>query len=264
MTVSDSMKGKVAIVSGAGSSGPGVGVGKATSLLFAQAGARVVLVDKVETRARETLDAISEEGGEAVVVVADITDPDACQRVAETAVAHFGTVDILVNNAAISPPLDLLGTSPEVYEQVMAVNITGPFMLSKAVIPVMIAAGGGAIANITSLAAIRGTGVGAAAYATSKTALLGLTTDIACTYGRHGVRINAIAPGHINTPMRNQTAEQVGLDPSTVDMGDRTALGIEGDAWDIARAALFLCSPDARYITGVHLPVDGGASLRVP
>jgi NAD(P)-dependent dehydrogenase (short-subunit alcohol dehydrogenase family) len=258
------LEGKVAIVSGAGSSGPGVGVGKATSVLFAQEGARLVLVDKFEDRAQQTLQMVKDAGGQGVVIVADITDPVECERIADKAVMQFDTIDILVNNAAISPLVGLVDTEPEVYARIMAVNVTGPFMLSKAVIPVMMTGGGGAIANITSIAAIRGTGVPETAYAASKAALLGMMVSVACAYGPQGIRINSIAPGHIDTPMRTLAAEEAGIDIKALDFSRRTALGIEGNAWDIARAALFLCSSDARYITGVHLPVDGGASVMTP
>jgi NAD(P)-dependent dehydrogenase (short-subunit alcohol dehydrogenase family) len=241
-----------------------MGVGKATSIVFAREGARVVLVDKFEDRAAETLAQVKDAGGEAAVVAADITDPAACRRVVDETIAQFGALHILVNNAAISPLVGVVDTDPDMYEQVMAVNVTGPFMLAKAAIPVMIEHGGGAIVNITSVAAIRGTGVPQTAYSTSKAALIGMTTDIACAYGRQGIRINAIAPGNIATPMRDSAALDAGIDPTTLNAANRTALGFEGDAWDIARAALFLTSEDARYITAVHLPVDGGTTARMP
>jgi NAD(P)-dependent dehydrogenase (short-subunit alcohol dehydrogenase family) len=258
------VEGKVAIVSGAGSSGPGVGVGKAVSVLFAREGARVVLVDKFEDRALETFAMVKDEGGTATVVVADVSDPAQCERITDEAVAQFGRIDILVNNAAISPLVGMLDTDAKLYEQIMAVNTTGPFMLSKAAIPVMIEGGGGAVANITSIAAIRGTGVPETAYAASKAALLGIMASVACAYGPKGIRINCIAPGHIDTPMRNLAGAEIGIDVKAIDFTSRNALGREGDAWDIARAALFLCSDDAAYITGVHLPVDGGAAARAP
>jgi NAD(P)-dependent dehydrogenase (short-subunit alcohol dehydrogenase family) len=224
----------------------------------------VLLVDMYEDRANETLHLVKEAGGEAAVVAADVTDATACQRVVDEAVHQFGGLDILVNNAAISPLVGILDTSPELFDQVIAVNVRGPFMLSKAAIPVMMQRGGGSIVNITSIAGIRGTGVAQTAYSTSKAALAGMTVDIANAYGRQGIRVNCVAPGHIDTPMRDAVAAEIGLDPSTLDMGARTSLGREGDAWDIARAALYLASDDARYVTGVHLSVDGGTSTRSP
>ena len=257
------LEGLVAVVTGAGSSGPGIGTGKAISILFARGGAHVVLVDKFEDRASETLRMIKDEGGEATVVTADLAEVAACQQVIDDAVARYGGVDILVNNAAIASSASILDTTPELYQQLVAVNLTAPFMLSKAVIPRMVERGGGAILNITSIAAIRGQGgTGSSAYATSKAGLMGLMVNLADGFGKSGIRVNCIAPGIIDTPMRTAVMQNAGLDPARIDLTSRTALGIEGDAWDIARAALFLAGPDGRYITGVLLPVDGGSTAR--
>ncbi len=257
------LDGRVAIVTGAGSSGPGLGTGKAISVLFAREGAKVVLVDKFEDRADETLRLIEDEGGSATVVIADLAEVASCQHVVDQAVDRYGGVDILVNNAAISSSTSIVDTTPELYHQVIAVNLTAPFMLSKAAIPVMIERGGGAIVNITSIAALRGQGgAGSTAYAASKAGLIGLMVDLADAYGKKGIRVNCIAPGIINTPMRAAAMRQAGVDPAQIDLSFRTSLGIEGDAWDVARAALFLAGPDGRYLTGVLLPVDGGTTAR--
>jgi len=257
------LDGKVAIVTGAGSSGPGVGTGKAISVLCARAGAKVVLVDQFAERAKETLALIEDDGGEATIVTADLADMAAYPQVVDAAVTAYGGVDILVNNAAVSASTNILDTTPELYEQVLAVNLTAPFMLSKAAIPVMVDRGGGSIIHITSIAALRGQGGrGCAAYSASKAGLIGLTNDVADSLGAKGVRMNCIAPGLIDTPMRNAAMQQAGLDPTRVDLSHKTSLGFVGDAWDVARAALFLAGPDGRYITGVVLPVDGGAVAR--
>jgi NAD(P)-dependent dehydrogenase (short-subunit alcohol dehydrogenase family) len=257
------LDGRVAIVTGAGSSGPGIGTGKAISVLFAREGARVVLVDKYEERAKETLALIEDEGGEATIVTADLAETAACQQVVDEAVARFGTVDALVNNAAIASSTGILDTTPELYQQVVAVNLTAPFMLTKAVIPVMQRAGGGSIVNITSIAAMRGSGGGGqTAYAAAKAGLMGLMIDVADAFGKDGIRINCVAPGIIDTPMRTQAMLQAGVDPKEIDLSFKTSLGIEGDAWDIARAVLFLAGPDGRYVTGVLIPVDGGVTAR--
>jgi NAD(P)-dependent dehydrogenase (short-subunit alcohol dehydrogenase family) len=257
------LDGRVAIVTGAGSSGPGLGTGKAISILFAREGARVVLVDKFEDRAKQTLRLIEDEGGNATIVIADLADVSACQHVVDEAVARYGGVDILVNNAAMASSTSILETTPELYHQVIAVNLTAPFMLSKAVIPVMMERGGGAIVNITSIAAMRGQGgAGSTAYAASKAGLMGLMVDLADAYGKAGIRVNCLAPGIIDTPMRAAAMLQAGVDPTQMDLSLRTSLGIEGDAWDVARAALFLAGPDGRYVTGVLLPVDGGTTAR--
>jgi NAD(P)-dependent dehydrogenase (short-subunit alcohol dehydrogenase family) len=257
------LDGKVAIVTGAGSSGPGIGTGKGISVLLAREGARVVLVDKFEDRAQETLRLIEDEGGEATVVTADLAEMSSCPRVVDEAIACFGGLDILVNNAAIASSTSLLDTTPELYHQIVAVNLTAPFMLTKAAIPPMVERGGGAIVNIISIAALRGQGgSGQAAYAAAKSGLIGLMVDVADSYGKQGIRVNCVAPGIIDTPMRNASIIQAGLDPAALDLTFKTSLGIEGDAWDVARAVLFLAGPDGRYITGVVLPVDGGTVAR--
>jgi NAD(P)-dependent dehydrogenase (short-subunit alcohol dehydrogenase family) len=254
---------KVAIVTGAGSSGPGVGTGKATSVLFAREGARVVLVDKFADRAKETLKLIEEDGGEAIVVVADLGEASSYQFIVDEAVAHYGGIDVLVNNAAISSSTSILDTTHELYAEVLAVNLTAPFFLTKAVIPIMGKAGGGSIVNIMSIAAMRGQGGrGRTAYATSKAGMWGLMVDVADAFGSQGIRINTVAPGIIDTPMRAAAMRQGGLDPEKVDLSSKTSLNFEGDAWDVARAALFLAGPASRYITGVLLPVDGGTTAR--
>jgi NAD(P)-dependent dehydrogenase (short-subunit alcohol dehydrogenase family) len=255
------LAGMVAIVTGAGSSGPGVGTGKAMSLLFAREGAKVVLVDMFEDRARETLDAIEAEGGTAAIVTADLSDTSQCQRVIDEAVGLYGGVDILVNNAALTCPHGILDTPTDFLEKVITVNLTTPFLLCKGAIPHMIERGGGSIINITSIAAMRGQGPkGSTAYSMAKAGMTGLMVDVADAFGRKGIRINCIAPGLISTPMQNTSIMRAGLDPQTLNLGGRTCLGFAGDGWDIARAALFLAGPDGRYITGVHLPVDGGVT----
>lgn len=255
------LTGKVAIVTGAGSSGPGVGTGKAISVLLARDGAKVVLVDKFEDRAKETLLLIEEEGGDAVVVTADLAERGSAEQIVDAARSAFGGVDILVNNAAVPSSTNILDTSDELYDLMVAVNLTAPFMLSRASLPSMVERGGGSIVNVISIAAMRGQGSrGQAAYASTKAGLVGLMIDIADTFGKKGVRANCVAPGIIDTPMRDTSIRSAGLDPKTLDLTYKTALPFEGDAWDIARATVFLAGPDGRFITGVVLPVDGGTT----
>jgi NAD(P)-dependent dehydrogenase (short-subunit alcohol dehydrogenase family) len=259
------LAGKVAIVTGAGSSGPGWGTGKATSVLFAREGADLVLVDQFEERAAETLALVEAEGAKGIVVVADLTADGAPEQIVGRAAEAFGGVDILINNAAVTTAESLLATTRESYEQVVAVNMTAPFMMTRAALPSMIERGGGSVLYVISIAALRGLGGtenSGVAYATSKAGLIGLATNLADAYGRRGVRFNCIAPGIIDTPMRAEGVLKAGYDPSLIDMSDHTSLGFEGDAWDIARAALFVAGPDGRYLTGVMLPVDGGSIAR--
>jgi NAD(P)-dependent dehydrogenase (short-subunit alcohol dehydrogenase family) len=263
LSVSGRLAGKVAIVTGAGSSGPGLGTGKAMSVLFAREGARVVLVDMIRDRAQETLGIIEEEGGDATIVTADLSDLSQAQRIVDEAVGCYGGVDILVNNAAISSSTNLLDTTIDLLQTILTVNLAAPFMLIKAVVPVMQRGGGGSIVNISSIAALRGQGgQGQTAYASAKAGLEGLMYDVADAFGKDGIRINCIAPGIIDTPMRNNAITQAGLDPAQLDLSFKISLPREGDAWDIAQTALFLVSADGHYITGVMIPVDGGTVAR--
>jgi NAD(P)-dependent dehydrogenase (short-subunit alcohol dehydrogenase family) len=189
------------------------------SVLFAREGARVILVDLFEDRARETLDLIENEGGEATIVTADLSDLSQPQRVVEEAVARYESVDILINNAAISSSTNLLDTSTELLQRILTVNLAAPFLLIKAVVPVMQRSGGGSIVNISSIAALRGQGGrGQTAYASAKAGLEGLMYDVADAFGKDGIRINCVAPGIIDTPMRNQAITQSGLDPAQLDL----------------------------------------------
>jgi NAD(P)-dependent dehydrogenase (short-subunit alcohol dehydrogenase family) len=257
------LAGQVAIVSGAGSVGEGVGTGKAISVLFAREGARVVLVDREASRAADTLQVIEEEDGEAVVVVADIADPSSWELIVDTAVDRFEAIDVLVNNAALTNTIGILDTGLDDLQATIAVNLVAPFMLSKAVIPEMIRGGGGSIIYISSVAALRGQGGdGRTAYAATKSALSGMTVDLADAFGRQGIRVNTIAPGLITTPHRAHLLAEQGLDEASFHLADKTCLGVEGESWDVAHAALFLASSEGHYLTGVVLPVDGGSISR--
>ncbi|MDF3310606.1 SDR family NAD(P)-dependent oxidoreductase [Rhodococcus sp. NPDC057014] len=264
MTSLERLKDRVAIVVGAGSSGSGIGIGQAIALLFAREGARMVLADLHEDRAAVTQRMIAEAGGEAIVVAGDISDENTCETIVAAARDNYGTVSTLVNNAAYTPLAGVADTTAELFSKVLAVNTLGPFMMTRAALPVMIAGGGGSIVNIGSVASIRANSGGQAAYASSKAALLGLTIDVANEHGRDGVRVNTVSPGMIDTPVRRQTMQDAGFDVESYPFGEQSALGHAGDPWDIARAALFLASDEARFITGVHLPVDGGWTTRSP
>ena len=264
MSSHDRLQGAVAIVVGAGSSKPGLGIGQTIARLFAQEGAKVVLVDLYKERAAETHQLITEEGGDAFVAAADISKVEDCEAAVEATIAHYGPVRVLVNNAAYTPLVSVRETSPEMFDKVLAVNTRGPFLMTRAVLPSMIEAGGGSVVNIGSVSSIRSNSGRQAAYAASKAALLGLTVDIANEHGCDGVRVNTISPGMIDTPLRRATMRDMGYDPDSYPFGVQSSLGHAGDAWDIARAALFLASDEARFITGVHLPVDGGLTTRAP
>jgi NAD(P)-dependent dehydrogenase (short-subunit alcohol dehydrogenase family) len=250
----DRLAGKVALVTGAGSQGQGVGTGKAIACVFARERARVCLVDREPRRAAETLDMIRSAGGDAFVQAADVTTQDGCEGAVEAAIARYGHLDILVNNVGLGAgggKLDQL--TAQTFDTVMQVNLRTAYLMSRCALPHLVARRGN-ILNIASTAALRAHG--AAAYGPAKAALVQLTREISVTYGRDGVRANSIAPGHLFTPLVEQH-----LDAGGRERRRRIApLGIEGDAWDVALAALFLASDEARFITGACLPVDGGVT----
>ncbi|GIX49530.1 MAG: dehydrogenase [Candidatus Tectimicrobiota bacterium] len=246
------LEGKVAIVTGAGSRGPGVGNGKATAVLFAREGARVVLVDHVAARAEETQAMIREEGGESLVCVADVTREAEARRVVATTVAHYGRLDILHNNVGFGLPGSVLEVSEADWDRIMAVNLKGILFCSKYAIPEMIRGGGGAIINVASVAGMRGHGL--VAYAAAKGGVIALTRTMAVQHGKDNIRVNCIAPGPVYTPLvaAGMTPEQREARRLSV------PLEREGTAWDVAWAAVYLASDEARWVTGVVLPVDGG------
>ncbi|MBO0729693.1 MAG: SDR family oxidoreductase [Acidimicrobiaceae bacterium] len=260
MAMNGRLAGKVAIVTGAGSSGPGVGTGKAISVLLAREGASVLLVDNVPERAEETLRLVKAESGEGEIFTGDVSRWADCEAMVQAAVERFGGLDILVNNAAVTHHVSIVDTTPELYEHIVGVNLTGPFMACKFAVPALIARGGGSIVNIGSIASVRDSGSTHPAYSATKAALLGLTTDLAGAYGRQNLRVNAVLPGIIATPMAQSVTTQTGSGGA---MG-ANLLARRGDAWDIAEAVLWLCSDGAAYITGVVLPVDGGAVAAMP
>ena len=254
--MAERLAGKVAIVTGAGSRGAGIGNGRATAALFAREGARVLVVDQNGEAAAETLRMIKAEGGEAEPFVADVTSLADCQAMVQRALARWGRLDILDNNVGIGSSGSVVAVSREEWEHVMTVNVTGMMLASKAAIPPMAAGGGGAIINISSISALRPRGL--TAYSASKGAVIALTQAMAIDHAREGIRVNCIAPGPVYTPM----VSAAGMSEELRERRRQASpLGIEGTGWDIGHAAVFLASEEARYITGVILPVDGGVTI---
>ena len=196
------LEGKVAIVTGAGSSGPGYGTGKATSVLFAREGARVLLADRDANRAGETSDIIAEEGGEASVFEADVTSSDDCRAMVEAAVERYGRLDVLMNNVAVIKTGTVVEVDEEDWDTAMDVNLKGMMLASKHAIPAMIETGGGSIVNISSVEAVRsGSFAALTPYSVSKGGVVTLTLAMAVQHGRENIRSNCILPGYIYTPM---------------------------------------------------------------
>ena len=253
------LEGKVAIITGAGSSGPGVGNGKAAAVLFAREGAKVLLADAVLERAEETLAMIMEEGGEASVFKANVINAEDCSRMVDAAMERYGRLDILDNNVGISRRGTVVEVSEEDWDQVMAVNVKSIVLCSKYAIPKMIESGdGGCIINISSIAGLRAHS--STPYTASKAAVIGLTMTMAADHGPDGIRVNCIAPGLVYSPM---VAPRMDDDLRRIRQ-NASPLRTEGDSWDIGYAALYLASDEARWVNGVTLPVDAGLTAVSP
>ncbi|MFO1168961.1 MAG: glucose 1-dehydrogenase [Rhodoblastus sp.] len=254
---SDRLKDRVAIVTGAGSRADGIGNGRAASILLARNGARIVLVDMKTEWAERTRDMIEAEGGEAVVVTADVTKPEDCARVVQAGVDRWGRIDILVNNVGIG---GAPGTAVEVdlaaWNEGLSVNVTSMMLMSKYSIPEMIKTGAGSIINISSVAGIRG-GIANLLYPTSKGAVVNMTRAMAYHHGRDNIRVNCICPGMVYTPMVYAAGMSEEMRESR---RMRSALQTEGTGWDVGGGVLYLASDDARWVTGVVLPIDAGAT----
>lgn len=253
------LAGKVAVVTGGGAAGEGVGNGRAAAILLARAGAHVVVVDRDKALAQRTVGMIEEGGGRAAVVEADVTRTADCAAVVQTALDRFGRLDLLDNNVGIGSRGTVVDETEESWRRVMQVNVDSMFLMSKHAIPAMRRAGGGAIVNVSSISALRPRGL--TAYSVSKGAVIALTRAMAVDHGRDGIRVNCVAPGPVYTPM----VYQRGMSASARDRRRQaSALGIEGTGWDIGHAVRFLLSGHARYITGHTLVVDGGTTLSAP
>jgi NAD(P)-dependent dehydrogenase (short-subunit alcohol dehydrogenase family) len=261
------VEGKAAVVVGAGQTpGETIGNGRAMALLFAREGASVLCVDRVAERAEETAAMVAGEGGTASALAADVMKPADCQRIVDEAKARLGRLDILINNVGIGggdAPAHRLEEA--IFDRILAVNLKGMWLTIKAALPVMREQGGGAIVNISSLAATAG-GI-QLAYELSKAGVNRLTTSVAQSNARHGVRCNAIMMGYMDTPMAVSGIAQASGRSTAEVRAERDARvplrGKMGTAWDTAHAALFLASDEAGFITGEVLRVDGGMGIRI-
>lgn len=262
------LDGKVAIVIGAGSIAEGWGNGKAVAVLFARHGARLVCADVNEEAACETASIIADEGGQVIATRADATSAADLEHVIRQAQSAYGRVDVLINNVGIVSVGGVVETSEAQWDRVFDVNLKSCFLAMKHVIPIMEQQGSGSIINISSVASIRYTGVPYATYYATKASMNHLTRTTAAQYASKGVRVNAILPGLMKTPMVESSAKLASSygDGDVERMWERRSkqvpMGHMGDAWDVAYAALFLASDESRYVTGIELLVDGGFTLQ--
>ncbi len=255
----DRLKDKVAIITGAGSRAEGIGNGRAAAILFAREGAKLLLVDRDEQAAQATLELIRAEGNDAAIHTADVTSSEDCRAMVRAALDRWGRLDILHNNVGIGGRGTVEEITEEDWERVQRVNVTSMMLTAKHAVPAMRASGGGAIINVSSIAALRPRGL--TAYSVSKGAVATLTQALAVDHGADGIRANCIMPGPVYTPMVYAAGMS---DELRNRRREASLLKIEGEGWDIGWAAVFLASDEARYITGVILPVDGGVTIRGP
>jgi NAD(P)-dependent dehydrogenase (short-subunit alcohol dehydrogenase family) len=248
------LKDKVAIVAGAGSRGPGMGNGKATAILFAREGAKVLCVDADIARAQETVQSIQQEGGTAQGFGADVTRAAECRAMVDEAVSRWGGLDILHNNVGVESRLDLMETTEQEWDRVMTVDLKSMLLATQAAVPAMEKRGAGAITCVSSIAAM--VGHGRTAYAAAKAGVIGFVTSVAVQLGPKGIRVNGIAPGQVWTPM----VERLGAE-ARERRRRASPLGTEGSGWDVGWGAVYLASDEARWVTGHILVIDAGLTL---
>ncbi len=254
------LAGRVALVSGGGAAGDGIGNGRAAAILLARAGTRIVVADRELAPAQRTVDMIAAEGGTALAICGDVTNEADCRTLVETCVDRFGRLDFLDNNVGIGSRGSVVDEKPEEYRRVMQVNVETMFLLSRHAIPAMIkTAKGGAIVNISSISALRPRGL--TTYSASKAAVIGLSQAMAVDHGKDHIRVNCICPGPMYTPMVYARGMS---EAARAQRAKASVLKIEGTGWDVGHAVRFLLSNHARYITGQVLVVDGGVTLQAP
>lgn len=252
------LDGKIAIVTGAGSRGDILGNGQATAILFAREGAKVMLVDSNQENLDRTQDHIELEGGVCISFVGDVTDSSMCREIVKNTIDEYGSLDILHNNVGIGGAGNVVQVSEEDWDRVLRVNIKSMMLMGKYSVPEMGVSGGGSIINISSISAIRPRGL--TPYTVSKSGVIALTKAMAVDHAEDGIRVNCILPGPIYSSMTapNMTPEKRQI------RQEASPLKVEGTPWDVAWAAVFLASDEAKWVTGVALNVDGGVTLSGP
>jgi NAD(P)-dependent dehydrogenase (short-subunit alcohol dehydrogenase family) len=260
------LQGKVAIVTGAGSVGPGWGNGRAIAVRFAEEGAKVFAVDRDAVRMAETVARVREAGGTIQTCECDVTDGAAVAAMVQACVDAWGRIDVLVNNVGGSAAGGPVEMSEDVWDAQVDFNLKSVFLACKHVLPIMERQGSGAIVNVASTSGLRWTGAAQVAYAATKAAVIQLSRVVAVQYAAKGIRVNTVVPGQLHTPMveARLAKQRAGGDVEAL-LRQRLAripLGFMGDGRDTANAALFLASDEARFITGTEIVVDGGMTAR--
>jgi NAD(P)-dependent dehydrogenase (short-subunit alcohol dehydrogenase family) len=257
---------KVAIITGAGSVGPGWGNGRATAVRFAQEGAKIFAVDRNLDATAETIQRVQAVGGDITVHECDVTDSKSVAAMVEACLARYGRVDILVNNVGGSAHGGPVEMSEEVWDSQVDFNLKSVFLTLKHVLPVMEKQRAGAIVNLASTSGIRFTGAFQVGYAATKAGVIQLSRVVAVQYAPKGIRVNTVVPGQLHTPMveARLARQRSGGDVESLlaQRLKRIPIGFAGDGRDTANAALYLASDEARFVTGTELVVDGGMSVR--
>jgi NAD(P)-dependent dehydrogenase (short-subunit alcohol dehydrogenase family) len=256
MSDTGDLGGRVAIVTGAGAQGDGIGNGRAAAVLLARAGAKVVLVDLQQDRLTGTEHLVRDAGADFLSLTADVSTEAGCRTIVDTVMQKWDRIDVLVNNVGVvGPPDSVVDIDIAEWDNLFRINVTSTMLMSKYSIPPMRSAGGGAIVIVSSLAGVLTHP--RPAYATTKGALLSLTRSLASRHGPEGIRVNAVAPGPVYTPM----VQAEGLsEEARAARSEMLPLRSEGTGWDVGEAILYLAGPRSRWVTGITLTVDGGFS----
>jgi len=264
--MSGRLQDRIAIVTGAGSVGPGWGNGRATCVRFAEEGAKIFAVDRDLDKVAETVERVKAVGGEIVLQQCDVTDSTSVAAMAEACLKYFGRMDVLVNNVGGSAHGGPVEMSEEVWDAQVDFNLKSVFLTCKYVLPVMEKQGKGAIVNVASTSGVRFTGAFQVGYAATKAGVIQLSRVVAMQYAGKGIRVNTVVPGQLQTPMveARLARQRAGGDVEALlkQRLKRIPIGFAGDGRDTANAALFLASDEARFITGTEIVVDGGMTVR--
>jgi NAD(P)-dependent dehydrogenase (short-subunit alcohol dehydrogenase family) len=260
------LAGKVALITGAGSVGPGWGNGRSMAVRFAEEGARIFAVDREASALTETAQRVADAGGVLAVGLCDVTQAASIEAMVKACIAEYGRIDILVNNVGGSAKGGPIEMSEEVWDTQVDHNLKSVFLTCKYVLPHMLAQGGGTIVNMSSSSGLRWTGSAQIAYAATKAAVIQFSRVLAVQYAKQGIRVNTVVPGQLHTPMVEVrlAGQRAGGDAEALlrQRQARIPLPFMGDGRDTANAALFLASDEARFVTGTEIVVDGGMSVR--